>query len=156
MRSLGLPLCAVLILLPATAAVGRVAEDSAGDPAAPTELPPALPPADAATEIAVAHVQHGPLVHVSIAITWPGSRLLVRVLASSSALGARGSKQVKVGGYSKTVPAGLQAFSLAISAPAEQALHGTGQLPVEVKIKVTPPGGDPFRSTRKATLILLG
>jgi plastocyanin len=106
----------------------------------------------AAARLVLARTQRGTVVRGSILVARGGSRLRVDVLARRSALGGRGSTNVAVGRYAKTVSAGRRAFSVRLSAAARRALRRKGRLRVTIKISVRPVSGATYSATRRATV----
>ena len=100
----------------------------------------------------MAKSQRGQAVKGSISVARAGSRVTVELLAKPSALGRKGSKQIKVGSSTKSAGAGTTRFTVNLNSAAKKALRSKRKLAVTVKITVTPASGAPFSSTSTVTL----
>jgi hypothetical protein len=76
----------------------------------------------------------------------------VELLAKPSALGRRGSKQIKVGATTRTAGTGTTRFTVNLNSAAKKALRSKRKLAVTVKVTVTPASGAPFTSSSTVTL----
>jgi hypothetical protein len=99
-----------------------------------TAMPMPTPSGAAASHVKLACHQRGEAVRGSIVVAHAGSRLSVAVLAKPSALNR------------KAPPGSVSAASRKRSTPEKRRSRSP------VKIAVTPPGGKPFRATKKVTL----
>jgi hypothetical protein len=112
-----------------------------------SDAPFSSPVGPAATRPVIARSQRGHAVRGSISIARAGSRVRVELLARPSALGRRGSKQIKVGSSTKPAGAGTARFTVKLSSAAKKAVRRKRKLALTVKITVTPASGDPFTAT---------
>ena len=76
----------------------------------------------------VAKSQRGQAVKGSISVARAGSRVKVELLAKPSALGRKGSKQIKVGSSTKSAGAGTATFTVNLNSAAKKALRSKRKL----------------------------
>jgi plastocyanin len=123
-------------------------------PGAPTPAPPAPASAPAASKLTLAALQRGSVVHGSLTVRSAGARLLVRALARRRAVFvSKSAKQVEVGRQlRRSVGPGRVSFTVALTAPAREALRRSGRLAISVRLTLTPASGARYTATRAVTL----
>jgi plastocyanin len=124
----------------------------------PTPTPPGSdsPGQSKPLKVTVARRQRGTTVRGSVTTSENGSRIAVKALVSNRLLAKsppRRIRKVSVGSLRKQVAAaGKTSFALKLNATARRALKRIERLSVELRIKVTPPGGPTATKTARVTL----
>ena len=120
----------------------------------PPPPPAAAPMGPAASSLRLAAAQRGSTVRGSLLVARPGSRLDVQALARRASVSrSRRAGSVRVGRVVRSsVGAGRVSFAVRLNAIARRAVARRGRLRLAVRIRVTPPTGAAFSTTRSVTM----
>jgi hypothetical protein len=126
---------------------------------ASTNPPPPLgsqPNGPALQALNIAKVQRGNFVKgfIDVSPAGAGGRLRVDLFVTRAALFGPGHPgRVRVGRLNRSsLLEGRVSFRVSLKDVARRALQVVGRLPLQAKVTVTPPQGEPLRRTRAVTL----